>query len=196
MNTITQHAAAQQQATMDTLVAAQSAMLTGFAKLVDLNLNVVKTTLGEASARARQAVALQDPQQALAFAATLAQSDAALPLTYGKQAFDIVAGVQAELGKLVQTHIADGRAQFDQALDQWARSAPAGSEGAVAAFKATVASANSAYDTLTRAVKEASDAAETNLNAAANATFKAAADVAQASVNGAKAATRSRRAQA
>jgi len=200
MNAISQHLAAQQQAALDTLAAAQSAMFAGFEKLVDLNLQVAKVTLDEASGQVRQVIAVKDPQAALTLAASVAQPGAEKALVYGKHVFDIVAGVQAELGKLTEAHIADGRAQFaqfgDEALEQWAGRAPAGSESAVAALKSTLANANSAYDTLTRAVKQAGDVAQTNLNAAARATFKVASDAAAASGGTAKAAARNRRATA
>ena len=53
-----------------------------------------------------------------------------------------------------------------------------------------MATANSAYDSLTKAAKQAAEVAESNLNAAANATFKAATDAADAAT---KVASRSRR---
>jgi len=204
MNAIPQQFAAQQQAAIASLAAAQSAVFAGFEQLVDLNLKVAKATLDAASERAREASAVTDPQQAIALAASVAQPGAEQLFAYGKQVFDIVAGVQAELGKLTQGHIADGRAQVEEAVEHWASRAPAGSDAAVAALKNTLASGYGAYDTFTRVVKQASEAGQSNLNAAAKATFKAAsavasdlaANAAQASGGHAKAASRGRRAAA
>ena len=53
-----------------------------------------------------------------------------------------------------------------------------------------LAQANSAYESMTKAAKQAAEVAEKNLAAAANATFKAAGQAAEA----AKSATRGRRA--
>ena len=61
---------------------------------------------------------------------------------------------------------------------------------AVALIKSSLATATSAYDSLTKAAKQAAEVAESNLNAAANATFKAASDAADAAT---KVASRSRR---
>jgi len=126
---------------------------------------------------------------AIALAASTVQPGVAQSLAYGKQVFDIVAGVQAELGKLTQGHIADGRAQVQEAVEHWTSRAPAGSDAAVAALKSTLASGYSAYDTFARAVKQAADAGQTNLNAAAKATFKAASDVASNVASNAAAAS-------
>jgi len=189
MNAIPQQFAARQQAAIASLAAAQSAMFAGFEQLIDLNLKVAKATLDAASEHAREAAAVTDPQAAIALATSTVQPGAQQALTYGKQVFDIVAGVQAELGKLSETHIADGRAQLEEAVEHWASRAPAGSDAAVATLKSTLASGYSAYDTLTRAVKQASEAGQTNLNAAAKATFKAASDVASNVASNAAAAS-------
>jgi len=61
----------------------------------------------------------------------------------------------------------------------------------VALIKSSLATANSAYDSLTKAAKQAAEVAESNLNAAANASFKAASDAAEVAT---KAAGRNRRA--
>jgi hypothetical protein len=47
-------------------------------------------------------------------------------------------------------------------------------------LKSSLATATSAYDSLAKAAKQAADVAESNLSAAANATFKAATDAAEA----------------
>ena len=47
-----------------------------------------------------------------------------------------------------------------------AKSAPAGSDVAVAAVKSMLAAANSAYDNLTKVTKQATEIAEANVNAA------------------------------
>src|SRR3546814_4495803 len=60
-------------------------------------------------------------------------------------------------------------------------------------MKSSLATATSAYESVTKAARQATDVAESNLNAVTNATLKAANDAAQAS---AKAAPRAKRAAA
>src|SRR3546814_7105081 len=98
-------------------------------------------------------------------------------------------GVQGDLSKLTEEQIAQGQQHVSDAIDQIAKNAPTGSEGAVAILKSSLATANSAYESVTKAARQAADTAESNLNAATSATFKAASDAA-------KSAPRARRAPA
>ncbi|RYY72695.1 MAG: phasin family protein, partial [Comamonadaceae bacterium] len=54
---------------------------------------------------------------------------------------------------------------FAGMVDNASRNAPAGSETAVAVLKSAVAAANNAYESVQKAVKQASDVAEANFNA-------------------------------
>ena len=180
MSAIPQQVLARQKAAVNTFVAAQSAVFEGFEKLIDLNLKVVKATLDEVSQKSQQAADLKDAQEVSSFISASAQPSADKALAYSKHVYDIFAGVQAELSKLAEAQIAEGREQVNAAVEQLTKNAPAGSESAVAMLKSSLASATSAYESLTKAAKQAAEVAESNLNAAANATFKAASDVAEA----------------
>ena len=68
-----QQVLARQKATVNSLVAAQSAMFAGFEKLVDLNLKVVRATLDEVAQQSQQAAELKDPQDVASFTSGLVQ---------------------------------------------------------------------------------------------------------------------------
>ena len=180
MSAIPQQVLARQKAAVNTFVAAQTAVFEGFEKLIDLNLKVVKATLDEVSQKSQQAADLKDAQEVSSFISASAQPSADKALAYSKHVYDIFAGVQAELSKLAETQITEGRQQVSAAVEQLTKNAPAGSESAVAMLKSSLATATSAYDSLAKAAKQAADVAESNLSAAANATFKAATDAAEA----------------
>ncbi|OZI31280.1 Phasin (PHA-granule associated protein) [Bordetella genomosp. 10] len=194
MTAIPQQVLARQKAQLNTFIAAQTALFAGFEKLIDLNLKVVKASLDEVALRSQQATDVKDAQEAVAFSTGLVQPGAEKALAYGKHVYDIVTGVQTELVKLGEEQIAEGQSQLSEAIDQWSKNAPTGSEGAVALVKSSLATATSAFDSLTKAAKQAAEVAESNLNAAANATFKAASDAAD--VANKVASPRSRRAAA
>jgi len=185
MNAIPQQVIARQKAAVNALVAAQTAVFGGFEKLVDLNLKVVKASLDEAAQRTHQSVEIKDAQEAVALASSLVQPGTEKALAYGKHVFDIISGVQAELTKLTEAQVAEGRQQLVDSVEQLVRNAPAGSEGAVSLLKSSLATANSTYESISKAAKQAAEVAETNLNAAANATFKAASDAAEAAAKAA-----------
>jgi len=189
MSAIPQQILARQKAAVETLVAAQTAVFEGFEKLVDLNLKVVKATLDEVAQKSKQATELKDTEEVSSFVSATVQPGADKAVAYGKHVYDIVTGVQAQLAQLAEAQIAEGREQVAAAVEQFTKNAPAGSEGAVAILKSSLATANSTYESLTKAAKQAAEVAENNLTAATNATFKAANDVAEAA---GKATTRRR----
>ncbi len=59
-------------------------------------------------------------------------------------------------------------------VDSAAKNAPAGSETAVAVMKSAVAAANNAFESVQKAVKQASDVAEANFQAVQNTAVNAA----------------------
>jgi phasin family protein len=193
MSAIPQNVLANQKASIDNLLAIQSAFFGGFEKLIDLNLKVARATFDEVAQKSQQAIDVKDAQEAVAFASGLMQPNAEKALAYSKHVYDIMAGVQGDITKLTEDQIAQTRQQLSDAIDQMAKNAPTGSEGAVALLKSSLATANSAYESMAKAARQAADAAESNITAATNATFKAASDAADAA---GKAASRTRRAAA
>ncbi|NYT39011.1 phasin family protein [Allopusillimonas soli] len=191
MSAIPEQVIAGQKASLNNLLAIQGAIFGGFEKLVDLNLKVAKATLDEVAEKSQQAISVSDAQEAVALSSSLTQPSAEKALAYSKHVYDIVSGVQVDLTKLVEAQIAQGQQHVSDTLDQFAKSAPTGSEGAIALIKSSLASANNAYESVAKAARQAADVAESNLTAATNATLKAAAQASEAT---AKPASRSRRA--
>jgi len=193
MSAIPQQVLVNQKASLDNLLAIQGTFFGGFEKLVDLNLKVIKATFDEVAQKSQEAIELKDAQEALAFTSGLVQPNAEKALAYSKHVYDIVSGVQGNLSKLTEEQIAEGQKQVSDAIEQISKNAPTGSEGAVALLKSSLATANSAYDSVAKATRQAAEAAESNISAATNATFKAATDAAEVA---GKAAPRARRASA
>src|SRR3546814_653071 len=143
MSAIPQQVLAGQKASLDNLLAIQGSFFGGFEKLVDLNLKVIKATLDEVAQKSQQAIEVKDAQEALAFTSGLVQPNAEKALAYSKHVYDIVSGVQGDLSKLTEEQIAQGQQHVSDAIDQIAKNAPTGSEGAVAILKSSLATANS-----------------------------------------------------
>lgn len=196
MSAIPQQVFAGQKASLDNFLAIQGTFFGGFEKLIDLNLKVIRATLDEVAQKSQQAIEVKDAQEALAFTSGLVQPGAEKALAYSKHVYDIVSGVQVDLTKLTEEQIAQGQQQVSAAIDQIAKNAPTGSEGAVALLKSSLATANSAYESVAKASRQAADAAESNITAATNATFKAASDAAEAVEAAKSGATRARRSAA
>ncbi len=193
MSAVPQQILVNQKATVDNFLAFQEAVFSGFEKLVDLNLQVVRASLDEAGQKAQQAMEVKDVQEAVNFATGLVQPNTEKAAAYGKHVYDIVAGVQSSLTRLTEDQFAQAQRQLDDTIEQLAKNAPTGSEGAVALMKTSLATATSAYESAAKVARQATDAAESNIAAATSATLKAATDAAEASKT---ATTRARRAPA
>ncbi|NLC36878.1 MAG: TIGR01841 family phasin [Alcaligenaceae bacterium] len=195
MSAVPQQVLVNQKASVDNLLAFQEAVFNGFEKLVDLNLKVARASLDEAAQKTQEALEVKDVQEAVNFASGLVQPNTDKVTAYGKHVYDIISGLQSSLTKLTEEQVAQAQRQVDDAIEQLAKNAPTGSEGAVALMKSTLATATSAYESAAKVARQASDAAESNIAAATNATLKAANEAAEATKT-ATTSTRARRAPA
>ena len=127
---------ASQKANMETLYGLTAKAFEGMEKLVELNLQ-----------------------------ASMFQPLAEKAAAYSRHLYDIASGTSAEFSKAFEGKVAEGQAQFAALVDNAAKNAPAGSETAVAMMKSAVAAANNAFESVQKAVKQASDVAEANFNA-------------------------------
>ncbi len=178
-----------QKATVDAMMAVQGSLFNGFERLVDLNMKVIKATMDEMSEKTQEVMEVKDAQEAVALSSALVQPSAEKAMAYSKHVYDIVAGVQAELSKLVEGKISESQKHVTEAIEQMTRNAPNGSEGAVAMLKSSLAQANAAYESMTKAAKQAADVTEKNIHAATSATLKAASDAATGAAKTAARAT-------
>ncbi|GAA5087484.1 MAG: TIGR01841 family phasin [Alcaligenaceae bacterium] len=168
-----------QQRNFDNLIAAQNHIFSGFEQLVNLNIQLFKSSLDEIAAKSQQVAGLQDVQQAAAFVTELAQPSAEKVLNYGKSVFEVVSQVQKEITALTEKQIADNQQQAAEFVEQLAKNAPAGSESAIALVKSGLVAAGNATDTLLKASRQAAELSEANVNAATGAVMKTAEQAAE-----------------
>lgn len=161
--------AAASKAGFDNLISVASTGLAGFEKLVALNVSSAKALLDDVAAGARASLELKDPKDLFTAGAGAAQPSLEKSLAWSKEAYAIVSETQAALRASLESHAAGVQKEFASALDRALKSAPPGTESAVAALRSAVAAATSAYDNATKAVRQAFDAAEANFTSAAGA---------------------------
>ena len=158
---------ASQKANMETLYGLTTKAFEGVEKLVELNLQATKAALAESQAHANAMLSVKDAQELIALQAGLFQPLAEKAAAYSRHLYDIASGTGAEFSKAFESKVAEGQAQFASLVDNAAKNAPAGSETAVAMMKSAVAAANNAFESVQKAVKQATDMAEANFNAVA-----------------------------
>jgi phasin family protein len=164
---------AAQKASMETLFGLTHKAFEGVEKLVELNLQVAKTSLSEAAETTNAAMSVKDAQELLALQAGLLQPAAEKAAAYSRHLYDIFAGTTAEVTKAAEATLAESQQKVLALVDTAVKNAPAGSESAVALVKSAVAAANNAYDSVHKAAKQATEVAEANFTAMTNTAVKA-----------------------
>jgi len=161
------------KANLETLFGLTNKAFEGVEKLVELNLQVAKAALGEVADNARAVMSVKDAQELLALQATMLQPAAEKAASYSRHLYDIAAATQAEVAKVAEAQMADVQKNFASTVDGALKNAPAGSENAIALVKSAMAAANNAYESVSKAAKQAADVAEANFTAVTNTAVKA-----------------------
>jgi phasin family protein len=164
---------AAQKASLETLFGLTTKAFEGVEKLVELNLQVAKTSLTEAADTTMAALSVKDAQELLNLQASLLQPSAEKAAAYSRHVYDILAGTNAEVTKAAESTLAEGQKKMLALVDSAVKNAPAGTESAVALVKSAVAAANNAYESVHKAAKQASEVAEANFTALTNTAVKA-----------------------
>ena len=152
-------------------------------KLMTLNMNAAKVVLAKGVEGATAAAAVKDVQDLLALRAKYAETGVETATAYTRSLYEISSQAQAQFSALAEevwsAYTKDTAAWVEKA----SKSAPAGSEPAVNAFKSTFAASTAAFDQFQKATKQVVSLADASVRAAsANA------------VNAAKAASKGRKA--
>ena len=164
---------AAQKANLETLFGLTNKAFEGVEKLVELNLQVAKATLGEVAESTKAALSVKDAQELLALQASMLQPAAEKAAAYSRHLYDIVAGTNAEVTRVAEAQMADSQKKMLSLVDTAVKNAPAGTENAVALVKSAVAAANNAYESVHKAAKQAAEVAEANFTAMTNTAVKA-----------------------
>jgi len=164
---------AAQKANVETLFGLTGKAFEGVEKLVELNLQVARTALGEAAETAKAALSIKDAQELLALQAGLLQPSAEKAAAYSRHVYEIAAATNAEVTKVAEAQLADAQKKLTGFVDSAVKNAPAGTENAVALVKSAMSAANNAYESVQKAAKQATEVAEANFQAITTTAVKA-----------------------
>ena len=161
------------KANVETLFGLTNKAFEGVEKLIELNLQVVKASLGEASDAAKAALSVKDAQELVALQTTLLQPAAEKAAAYSRHLYDIVAATNAEVTKVAEGKVAEAQQALISSVDAAVKNAPAGTENAVSLVKSALAAATNAYESVHKATKQATEVAEANFASITNQAVKA-----------------------
>ena len=164
---------AAQRANVETLFGLTTKAFAGVEKLVELHVSVARAALEESAEHADATLSAKDAQELLALQAALLQPLAEKTAAYSRHLYDISTSIQSEFSKVAEAKTAELHKSVSHFIDSNAKNAPAGTESAVAFAKSAATAANAAFESVQKAVKQATDIAEANINAAANTALNA-----------------------
>ncbi|MCK6391224.1 MAG: phasin family protein [Azonexus sp.] len=157
--------AAANKATVDSLLSVANTALASAERIAALNLSTARAALEDTASGVKTVMGAKDPQAALAAQNALAQPAVEKAVAYGRSVYEITSQTQQELAKMVEAQFGDFQKSVATMLETAAKSAPAGSEGAVAAIQNAIAAANSAFGNMNSVAKQFADAAQANIAA-------------------------------
>ncbi len=145
----------------------------GIEKMVELQLGAARSSLQETSEKFKALMSVKDASEIVTMNQNMATPTAEKALAYSRTIYDIASQTSSEVQRLIDAQIADANKKLVDALDEFAKTAPAGSESIVAMMKSSLTAANSAYETANRAARQVVEMAERNMLAATNAGLNA-----------------------
>ncbi|TDN68842.1 TIGR01841 family phasin [Paraburkholderia sp. BL10I2N1] len=172
MSDFQEQAAGTQQANLDFFFGLAGKMLEGEEKLVRLNLDMAKTTLADWYQRMQDGLTKKDGQEVTGLQNALALPSAEKVLTYERQVAEIASTTQTQLAEVVNARYQEVNRQVQRFVENAAKNAPVGSEAATTFLQQCSSLANTAYETIQNATKQAVDVAQSNLSAATEAASK------------------------
>jgi phasin family protein len=168
MHNVPEQLVATNKENLETVIAFAGITAAGAEKLIELQLRTAKNVFADAVKNAKALAGVKDVQELTEIQTSIAQPVADKVATYGRSVYAVIAETQAELNKFFEERIAETNKNFVTVLDKAVKSAPAGSDVAVAAVKSAMAAANQAYDAFSRATRQVAEATEATMTAATN----------------------------
>jgi phasin family protein len=141
-------------------------------RLAALNLNTARAMIEDSASAIGALLAAKDPQALIALQSSMAKPAAERAMAYSRSVYEILSQSSNGLTQLVEGQTAEIKKTLNAAIDQALKNAPAGSEAVVTAVKSAMAAADSAFDNMSKATKQATETLEANVASANAATAK------------------------
>ena len=140
--------------------------LEGAERMFGVQIRAAKTAFAGSVQQARALAEVKDPQELMDLKNALLQPALENTTNYVRDLYDVASYTQGEISKLVEAQASEYNKFVVTALDKLVKTAPAGSELAVAAVKSAISSVNSTYDNISKSAKQFADITQANIEAA------------------------------
>ena len=149
--------------TMDSATRFARISMDGAERAIGVQMEYAKGALNQATADALAIAHAKDVQELLALRAKMAESALETLMGFSRSLYEAAAETQSEFGKLAEERMSSLQAAVAESVEQAVKSAPAGSDVAVAAIKSSLAATTAAYDTFSKAAKHAASLADAGI---------------------------------
>lgn len=156
------------KAYLETAVRFAGIALEGAERMLEVQLKAAKSAFADGVQQAKVLADVKDPQEFAQLKNTLVQPSLEKATSYVKSICDVAAATQSEINKLIEEQVSEYNKNVVTGLDKMVKSAPAGSEIAVAAVKSAISAVNSTYDNLSKSAKQFAEMSQANIEAATN----------------------------
>jgi phasin family protein len=153
------------QGNVDAAIAIARLNFATLEKLAALNFGTAKAAFEDGTNYTKALAGVTDVQELVNLNTRAGQPALDKAIAYSRSVYGIASQANGEIGRLVEQRAGELNRTVTALIDRFAKDAPAGSDIAVAAVKSTLAAANSAYDSFTKATKQATEIVEANLAA-------------------------------
>jgi phasin family protein len=141
----------------------------GAERAIAVQLEYAKGAISQATLNARAVSQAKDVQELLSLRTRIAENTLENMMGYSRSLYEVASEAQSELGRLAEERMSSFQRAVAETVDQAARSAPAGSDVAVAAMKSSLAATTAAFDTFTKAARHVASFTDAGVRAAGSA---------------------------
>ena len=181
MNLTPEQIAAAHKANLETLTGLTTQALKSIEQLVELNMQIAKSTLTDNVEKAKKTLEIKDVQQLIQHQSDMVQPMAEKIMSYSRSLYEIAQEAQQSMTKVAESEIKETQKKMQEMMENWQKNAPAGSDAAIQAMKQAIAAATNTFESSQKAVKHAIDVAQNNMNSATESLTKVVSSAAKAS---------------
>lgn len=162
MNNPAEQIMAANKSNMDAFEAAILKSFAGAEKLVELNMATSKAALSESFNHAKAVLSVKTPEEFMSLQSGFVQPLAEKSAAYFQSVQAIATEGSAGFTQQMEASLADAQKAFGASVEQLVKSAPAGTETAVAAFQNALSNSQKAVESAQASIKKATEAAQAN----------------------------------
>jgi len=152
--------------TVDTAARLSRISMDSAERVIALQLDYAKSSLEQATKAVRAVAGAKDVQELLALRTRTAESAVEKLMGYSRSLYEVASDAQSEFSKLAEERMSTFQKAVSETVEQAAKSAPAGSDVAVAAIKSSLAATTAAFDSFNKAAKHVASYTDAGVRAA------------------------------